>query len=648
MVSHKTSVPDNYKYIKQNDFSVSKYFFLFAGMEGRKDPTGPDIPASPVYNHNTAAPYMDDLLQGLVNAGRSSSGGANSQVNFPPWSPYGEGDQYQQSAFSGWNAFGPTINLAENAGSHIPQPPFQGYEEYVRSLGQHDITAPESVPCTDGLYRVYSDTQGGLLGGQNVDIAVESGRNLYAEALHQLNNFTGKEYEPFGMTNVFNPPVEAELDVQETVAGPESPAAPSCSSSSKPSYSEVIRNNPSGSHPCQQASGSSKSKQNLSFPSTEDTKFPDFASPTPHARNPSKKPKSSSWSHGTTTKHQATGSEVPSPTTVKPNSKMGLDQFEDVSAVQERYRRSLTGDEASNPRSRKGSTSSIGSGSSGMDDFAYFIHGRGGYPFPTREGSPSSGTCDNSSCDGTGSEKLDLSGEVPIAAGVKAKVKASRRLSRPRAGSPPTPVPEKISSKKCNTPSPSTDKPAPDEHAKKGIFFDPKRIFSEKEPKSANPKPRPNQSKSPRGSEGNIPNNQNPGQPNDKCATNVLNNGKPKYNFMYTTNNHGKPTTTHYINNDLRQPAKKMTNTEGRNSPNRAPSKSTNTHRNSESQTDADDSTDAQQDTRPQPPPSAFSTGRRKPEGPGKKGTESRPHGKRARRHREHSSMVKGLYECNH
>ena len=609
-------------------------------MEGRRDSAGAELPAGPLFSHPSSPdPYVEELLQGLVSPGHPPSG--DGHVSFQPWSAYADNPDYQQSNFMGWNAFRPTLDLSSMArnGSHLPSGSFQGCDDYRSNLSQPESTPENSSEAAGGFF--YPAGHENLLGGPNLGPAAESGRHLYAEALNHWVSFAGKQYEPFGRTDVFQSAEDDRLTPEPSPS--QSPTeTPNPASVTKPSYSEVIRNQPTG--PTHTSAGH-KPKSSPNTPPCDDAKFPDF----PNFQGPSRshtRMHKSSRSLPTKPKSPVPhGSEKPSPTTVKPNSRMGLDQFEDLGKAKERYKQSISCEDSSNPQSRKGSLSSVGSGSSGLDDLSFPLRSQTTVPAFTAEDpvTGAGGVCEGPVCDGSPLEKTEPAVSQTAGATTKAKSKTVNKGARPRAASSPAPSPEACGQERCPaTPTATPTKAGVEDCSKKKAFFDPKRIFDQKPaPKAPNTKPGSSHSTKAKecsaaaqGSDSHIPNNQNHGPVKEKSGSNLLNNGKPKSN-LYTTNNvHAKPTTTHYINNDLRQAAKKQTNTEGRNSPNRSANRSTESDTNNESQTDPSvGQPTAQPEIRPH---AGTSGGRRKQDHGGKKGShEPRPHPKRSRRHRE-------------
>ena len=621
-------------------------------MEGRKEGTGSGLPSSPVFGHSPSpGPHVEELVHPSNSALPVDDPGA-----FSSWGQCADGS-YTASGFTGWNSFQPTLDLMGNSG--LSSAPFSVYDEFRSSLSQPESNSDNGSE-SGGLFQTYPGSIEGLLSGPSLAATAESGRDLYTDALNQWVNY--KTYEPFGTTDVFH---SMENPVQEIhpQSSSNSSSPVNVNVSSKPSYSEVARNNLAGAS---QQAAPGKAKPTVSPPVKDGATFPEFPAAfglpkVPFHRHKSSRPFISKPRSPSLT------AEVLPPVMVEPDSKMGLDNFEEPSRkMKERGHHSFGGESRSNPQSRKGSTSSIGSGSSGLEEIsslwrsplgASAAHlGDGSPPSDVRQAAAAAFTTTSPSQEASG--KFD---NLPSVSSENPKYIPTSHQgggARQRSSSSPAHVSSTSTVNKKHLSTSQTDsqtKSKCDDTSKKRPFFDPKRIFESRSPISTSSSSNPSSSSSSSSCqptnpplpspETSIPNNKQGGPVED--ASTLLNNGKPKSNFYATNNVHGKPPASYYINNDLRQPAKKQTNTEGRNSPNRSQDKSTNTS------SDQDSSrSESQSEANPQPRNEARSQGssasRRKPDSTGKKSAaENKQCTKRSRRQKEGSSTAIGKDRFN-
>ncbi len=495
-------------------------------MEGRKEDVSGSMPpntgAFGGASHMTS--YLDSLLQGVAASAPTAppqpppfnpmEEQQHAQTQFQPtfWS-YGDDHASFPTGYTGWSMYAPSMDLGPGpadlggAGDAVPATTsgFPGYEEYLASLSQPDSNSDngsESGP-------MGSSFTGGAFGSGfrgDYQRAAESGHEMYTEALNQWSSYVGKTYNPFGTTEVFQ-----DLDSNAVpVSGKQTP--PIGTQSSRPSYSDVAKNLPtsSGSGGSHKSCGS-KSKE--TFGKIPPAEFP----PQGSSRVSYKKSKSSkSFSH-----KSKTNSPDISPA-VKPDSKYGLDSFEDPAKIlKEKTRRQHSSGSESMPQSRKGSTSSVGSGTSSVDELYY-----------TKLHTSAS----------TGPDAKPLYESVAATA----KVSSDKFEEIPNTQYMPKPIFEN------NTPTPPNNKKSEKKSGKtqEKPFFDPKRIFAKRSSKGGQSN-----------TADSIPNNQQRGHHDT-----LLNNGKPK-SSLFTNCNFGK-STSNYINNDLGQ-NKKQTNMDSRSSPTR-------------------------------------------------------------------------------
>ena len=517
-------------------------------------------PTSEAFPHST---FYDNLLASTLDVPTNTATGATDA--FQTWTPYPGNDPSHSLGYNTWSSFasnpdfGNTYADAYATSGHLPtsRPYNQGLEDYFATLGTPSQLDPRSTATeSESAQSPYSSPYSGSLQGLNVNMdfmqSAANGRDLYSEAFQQWGSstaassipsadssasstsspppFTGRAYDPFGTTEVF-PNVEsvkqsalgapgdgASPKIAVDILGPTlPPVQPPKPKQTKPSYSDVARNKLINN--AQNAAASSKRDESLPRDAFKQDVMPiPYTASIPTATKP-KKSKSS--------RHVAAGSRNRSvtmePTTIRPDSRYGLDTFDepgDVLAGVKEKRQSHVSN--SSESSRKGSCSSIGSGASGIEEIekhtcdtapinVYDIQGPGpgvGMKYDSKTG-----------------EVISGSNSTPASASSKPSSKVSN--SEMNRGSS-----KKSTSGKNTSKSGGADK----------AFFDPKRIFCDKDKQAPNNK-------------NYIPNNQQNLRKDEE--DHVFNNGKAKSNL--------KSGSARYINNDLRDSSKKQTNTESRN-----------------------------------------------------------------------------------
>ena len=536
-----------------------------------------------------AFPQYDDLLSATVNQGA---------IN-------------QDSLLSEPNSFckdsQPITSMPSSGG--------QSSGAFQQGLGM-GYSAPNHTPTTVGgngfqLGEPPSGAQGPSIAGDSGSTfqqAAADGRSMYTDALSQWDMYQGSIYSPF-RTDVFQepktvdpspwenqnlqtpvmtshsdfiksppPPIPTPSDQEVPVidnsmqditpqsvlnladqifegitatstssesvrsASPQQPSTASTAIvNSRLSYSDVAKHAKTSSNvPKQQQKSSSEWLAGENLP-------PEFPSVPVILKPPQrKKPKSSRHSHK---------NKSDSESSLKPDSKYGLDIFDDLG----RERRRAHNSECSTPQSRKSSASSITSASSGCADDSRHIglgdassQARLHIPLDSRGRVNAYDTADVVGAVGSKYDirKGDLKNHHKFSQGTQAHVQDNR------AGSASPHISTQPKHKKPNTDSTKSNQTQPK------VFFDPKRIFQTQTSSSK-------QSGKSGGTEkSSIPNNQQPSAATRREHPEVLlNNGKPT-SSLFSGGNVGKPANTTYINNDLRQ-HKKQTNTEERNSPHR-------------------------------------------------------------------------------
>lgn len=463
-------------------------------------PLGATFPHSTFYNNLMATNVNGNgepnafSWAGGYNGGTSEPNLPGYNIGFQDWTDF---PSYAADTFTTQGSLPTDGNFHENL-------------DFLTSLNQPEALSGPNKPYAAN----YATAVDGL--SLNLDFmqASDSGRQLYEDAARQLNQspplvgspatcYTGRTYDPFGTTEVF-PTVESvmhqqvpqtnESTIPETmgptfletmVVAPPTVVQPPARV--KPSYSEVAK------HKVKSSDGTVK----------RDTGQTKVTPPMPVSGSASGvKNKKSSKSSRSSRHHSVPMDRV----VIRPNSRYGLDTFEDPSEVQ---KDKLQGRVCSSSgSSRKGSCSSIGSG---VDDMglekpsiqpinAYDIHGPG---------------------PGVGLKYHSKLGDI-----------VQDRSSKQK---------DTNDMKHCKGQDKKSKNAAKQASAK--TFFDPKRIFNDKEKKSA--------------SHNNnfIPNNQHNLHSEDVETS--LNSGK-------AAKSDWKTVSSNYINNDLRD-AKKLTNTEARN-----------------------------------------------------------------------------------
>ena len=449
-------------------------------MDGRKEEYHGHDPNSQQPYHNS--PYFESLLQGIpVSSSAADASGVtdsdyqawssaflNPYPGFSTWSGHGFNDIFPADATrQAFDLTAPGSGIASN----VPN-----YEELFSldtSLDNPDSSSPLSTPFTG--YGGFDLNEFRNASDLTSDISQDSS----AECVNRQQSYVSRTYDPFGTVPVFSRESEgtSTADHSPTSARSLSPSL------SKPSYSDVAKNKPKVSV----STSTAKPKDSKSIQ--------ELTAPAAYLKVPYKKTKPSRG-HLSKPKHAADGSVV------KPDSKYGLDSFEEPSKIlMDRTKRqhSLSGSD-SMPPSRKGSTSSLGSASSGLDEFCM---------------------------------KASITPEVKTSPDLERKTKKT--------------YPADTEAKKNEFKTKKSKKSGASGSASKEekVFFDPKLIFQSK------PKASAASHKSPE----SVPNNQQQGGPSSSAE--LLNNGKPKSNLC--NSNFDKSSSTHYINNDLGH-GKKQTN----------------------------------------------------------------------------------------
>lgn len=248
-----------------------------------------------------------------------------------------------QDAGGGWEGIGasPPFGLSDFG----PSQNLGSYDDYFASLSQADSVG-NSSNHSDSYFNFLGTLNG--LGGPavstNADFygAVHEGQSLYSDALNQWNSDAGA-YNPFKTSHV--------LRNEST--------SPVGSGSSKPSYSDVAKHKGSSK---KKVIGERKAKE--SGQPKQEPFSPINAFPRQQKRVKSRTPYQPRFKPGDTTN----AGQEREMSTVKPDSKYGLDDFE-VPTTSGKFTKNTPVDSLPNV-SRKGSNSSQASSASGLDEIS--------------------------------------------------------------------------------------------------------------------------------------------------------------------------------------------------------------------------------------------------------------------------------------
>ena len=399
--------------------------------------------------------YLDELLKDIASDGETGQASFIPH-SYPTWSTGTSEDPYQLGFLGqGWGNFG-------FQGATVPTSNAQlgSYADYIASLSQADSNSDQG---SENSYHGFYTPKADGLASNHVDSVATDGHRMYQDALNQWNNYSAT-YHPFGTSHVLDRANAKDVPT---------------SSASKPSYSDVAKNKPVTS------TTATTSKKDTN-PKPVGTK----AESVIFAKQPQYKKSAKTRSLFHPARVRSLSMEK---IEVEPDSKYGLDNFEEMTTPQVKEKKKVS---LSNPPgSRKGSSSSVSSSASGIEEILLSK--------PPPSGIPES------------QAKSQFTAPKPnstdtVKTGHKPKEKSDHK--------------DEESSMATNGP---TEKP----------FFDPRRIFARKDTKA-----------SASSSKHAIPNNQQGGK-NEKSG-NMLNNGKPRSGFS-PNSGVGKATST-YINNDLR------------------------------------------------------------------------------------------------
>ena len=529
--------------------------------------------------------FCDGLMTGLENLPPISTAGSGHS-----WIPGGSdlGLGTLPHSFGGWTSYPtddtppyPATETVNNAGVSSP---LLSSDDYFTSLSQ-----PDSASCPEsGYYATRSrshsehyDVLGGM-SGYDFSRLGQTGHDMYAEALGQWAASSESEprsYDLFGTTSLLqqqqqqqqqqqpehhqdnrtqlNSDLAPNLSIPTQVpthkpSKPQTHSAtpetlkPSTKKNNKPSYSDVAKNCPPGGRGTPVKVEPEADFHNKSH---KQEGFPDFIGVRSHHVHHSR-----SRTAKTFRPRRHPGIE---PTTIKPDSRYGLDTFEEP--VSSKISDHLSASSGSCPHSRKGSTSSGTGSHCGMDELDPIEHLKRSDStesdsvnmYDTNEGQSWSGVKydPQKGCFVADAAKEEApealadevaSPQMPEAnhsEDGKRKTQSENEpidgmgSKRPRSSSCPKPQ------QKVTTP-------------KESVFFDPKRIFaSHSKPAAKKSLPTPTRSQN------CIPNNQHPQalptqpgvQLNDTGS--ILNNDKPK------TKSNSNINQSCYINNNLREPS---------------------------------------------------------------------------------------------
>ena len=586
-------------------------------------PTGMNFTGAGADLLSGAFPHYDDLLQATVNQGAVADDPLLSKPAFygsdcPPNTSVPTSGHMSSGTFHatqqgmGFPPPGPTSpGLAGAGGFQLgeQQPPTEAQGSYVSSA--NDFTFPNAA--ADGR-SMYADAmnrwdmyQGSIFSAfqepkpvdpspwenQNLNRQTSAVRRSSPDFIHSppppIPTPPGREVPPpntrqsiHGIANVTDQSVKNLADqLLEGIAAssttttattsnnssdtasslsPQQPSSTNTSAlNSRPSYSDVAKHAKTSS-----SSNMSKQQQQKSAATDwlmDDSLPPEFPS-APVNLKPPQRQKSKSSRHSHKTKSDPESS-------VKPDSKYGLDVFDDVGRGDKGRSHSS---ECSTPQSRKSSASSVTSASSGgLEDPSLQRHvgditSNHHKPRNPLEAvtHPKVNAYDTADVVGVVGSKYDirkgdLKNHHKFSQGTQAHVQETRAGSAsPHIGTQPK-------HKKPNSESGKSNQTQPK------AFFDPKRIFQTHTATSSSSKQQQSGKSGGTTEKSSIPNNQQPaaaaGNNRRDRPEVLLNNGKAM-SSLFSGGNVGKPSNTTYINNDLRQ-HKKQTNTEERNSPHR-------------------------------------------------------------------------------
>ncbi|CAH1773039.1 unnamed protein product [Owenia fusiformis] len=297
---------------------------------------------------------LGDLLK---DAGSPSMCNLTSQTEgtstYQSWSPFltstqtGQFDFGQGTEASAWANF----QLPDESPLNLPgaqSSRLGSYEDYIASLSQADSNSEHGSESGNNFYGFYPSTIDGLASGMEASAA--NGRDLYAEAMQQYNCYN-TQYDPFGSSAVLQDLTDATTKTHSSAAKPKT-------------YSDVAKN-AATKQPKIASGGGTKIPDGGSKAGTG---APPMMRPAAIPRHfiKQKKPRGFFFPKA---RHTSMSEDLPIPT-VKPDSKYGLDSFDDfpvTGPAKERAKLTKTQSAEELPISRKGSTSSVSS-SSGIED----------------------------------------------------------------------------------------------------------------------------------------------------------------------------------------------------------------------------------------------------------------------------------------
>ena len=253
------------------------------------------------------------------------------------------------NSFAHWDVFTPVSPVGPSLGEMNPQEFISNYQHLLSAMSSSSTKTPLVSPGTSfgegGTGTSCREVLPPVDGRSNTpqDISLE-GRDLYADAMDKWTNFS--TYDPFGTPESPLTKVHSSDSLENLTTPP--------TTSGKPTYSEMAK--------------SLKAKTLKQQTSRDDSdvfgkkKNPDISSKGIKSNGSKRSHFSRQTSKGSTKADDIKESVV------SPTSKYGLDQFEELSTPCEQtegvggVERLLT---------RKGSTSSISSGTSGVDDLQF-------------------------------------------------------------------------------------------------------------------------------------------------------------------------------------------------------------------------------------------------------------------------------------
>ena len=470
-------------------------------------------------------------------------GGNSFQLGEPPSGAHGplagdSGSAFQQAAADGRNMYTDALNAWELYQGSIfspfrtdvfqePEPkpvdpaPWENQNHQTPTITSHSEfikSPPPPIPTPRDTERLESEHS-------MPEVTAQSVQNLADQILEGITT-----------TSTSSESVSTPSPQQPSTVNPST-------FNSRPSYSDVAKHAKTSSNvPKQQQKSSSEWLASENLP-------PEFPS-VPVILKPPQRQKPKSSRHSQKTKSDSESS-------LKPDSKYGLDMFEDMGRKRGRTHNS----ECSTPQSRKSSASSITSASSGCTDDVRHV-GQGDVSGQSKQHSPLDSrphskvnAYDTADVAGVVGSKYDIrKGDLTNHHKFSQGTQAHMQENRAGSASPHTSTQPKH--KRPNTESIKSNQTQPK------VFFDPKRIFQTQSSSKSSAKQSGTEKST-------IPNNQQPSAASWREHPDVLlNNGKPT-SSLFSGGNVGKPSNTTYINNDLRH-HKKQTNTEERNSPHRS------------------------------------------------------------------------------